>query len=196
MADTCASSPPGQRPFSFGLDPWTLAFVVTPLLAVAPLATLLGVPFVTRLIGGVLGWYLRRKTDGRRSHLIELMDEDDKKFREEQGSNTTAGLDATVNADEEDEWEKVDTYAVGSSPNGDKEEKEWDGIVGFFHPFWWVAAAPCLPQAFNFSNATADFVGCAVTPAAAASGFCGPPFERRSSGGREQSASYTPATTM
>lgn len=37
-----------------------------------------------------------------------------------------------------DEWESVDAYAVGTAKNGEKTEEEWDGIVGFFHPFWWV----------------------------------------------------------
>ena len=31
--------------------------------------------------------------------------------------------------------ESVDAYAVGFAKNGEKGEQEWDGIVGFFHPF-------------------------------------------------------------
>lgn len=35
-----------------------------------------------------------------------------------------------------DEWENVDAYAVGTAGNGEKGQSEWDGIVGFYHPFW------------------------------------------------------------
>ncbi|KAK4913464.1 asparagine-linked glycosylation protein, partial [Elasticomyces elasticus] len=34
----------------------------------------------------------------------------------------------------ENGWEKV------STPPGQKPNDGWDGIVGFFHPFWWVSA--------------------------------------------------------
>src|SRR5262249_33091478 len=29
-------------------------------------------------------------------------------------------------------------YAVGTAENGEKATEEWVGVVGFFHPFWYV----------------------------------------------------------
>ncbi len=127
MAETCAA-PSGRKPFSFGMDPKTLAFVVVPILAVMPLATFLILPLLWRALGSSLGWYLRRKTDGRRSHILQLVEADEKKHEDEIGKRK--------NSEEDDEWERVDAYALGSSKNGEKADKEWDGIAGFFHPFW------------------------------------------------------------
>ncbi|KAK3946443.1 GDP-Man:Man(3)GlcNAc(2)-PP-Dol alpha-1,2-mannosyltransferase [Diplogelasinospora grovesii] len=130
MADRCAA-PGGRTPFSFGIDPKILAFVIVPLVAMTPLVTLFGIPLLWRAVGSMLGWYLRRKTDGRRSHLLELMEEDEKKYQKE---NEKKRRDSDDDEDEK-EWEKLDVYTVGTSKNGDKADKDWDGIVGFFHPF-------------------------------------------------------------
>ncbi|KAK0705382.1 glycosyltransferase family 4 protein [Lasiosphaeris hirsuta] len=107
------------------MDPTILAFVVVPLMALTPLVSLFLFPLLWRTLGTALGWYLRKKTDGRRGHILELVEGDEKKYQE--GSKK--------HKDSDDEWESVDPYAVGTSKNGDKAEKEWDGIVGFFHPF-------------------------------------------------------------
>jgi len=40
-----------------------------------------------------------------------------------------------TSSDESDGWENVDANTVGTASNGAKGEEEWDGIVGFFHPF-------------------------------------------------------------
>jgi alpha-1,2-mannosyltransferase len=85
------------------------------------------IPFLWRAIGLVLGWYLKRKTDGRRARILEVVEEDEKTYAEKNKDKK--------DSDDED-WENIDATAVGSSNNGGKGEKEWDGIVGFFHPFW------------------------------------------------------------
>lgn len=36
-----------------------------------------------------------------------------------------------------DDWENVEGYAGASAGNGEKGDSEFDGIVGFFHPFWY-----------------------------------------------------------
>lgn len=76
-------------------------------------------------VGSMFGYYLRKKTAGRKAQILELVDADEKEFKEEGGERRDS-----------DEWENVEAYAVGSSKNGEKADKEWDGIVGFFHPFW------------------------------------------------------------
>lgn len=101
------------------------------LLALVPLAWLVFVPAIWRMLGLILGWYLRRKTEGRRAQLRELMDADEKTY-EEAAKTTKMGSDD----DDDDDWENVDAYAPGTAKNGGSVEKDWDGIVGFFHPFW------------------------------------------------------------
>ncbi|KAK2066445.1 hypothetical protein P8C59_000268 [Phyllachora maydis] len=100
------------------------------LLALVPLAWLVFVPAIWRMLGLILGWYLRRKTEGRRAQLRELMDADEKTY-EEAAKTTKMGSDD----DDDDDWENVDAYAPGTAKNGGSVEKDWDGIVGFFHPF-------------------------------------------------------------
>jgi alpha-1,2-mannosyltransferase len=95
-------------------------------LAVVPLVALFVLPVAWRLVGGLLGWYLRKKTEGRRCRIVEVMERDERSFAE----SKPAGRGS------DDEWENIETYAVGASGNGEKGQKEWDGIVGFFHPFW------------------------------------------------------------
>lgn len=115
MPEFCATLS-GQKPFSFGLDPWTLTYVVMPIIAITPLATYIMLPLLMRRIGSLLGWYLRKKTEGRRAQLLELM---------------TAEQDALKQSD----W-------VSKKSSGDKDRRDkdatWSGIVGFFHPFWCV----------------------------------------------------------
>lgn len=87
-----------------------------------------------RVIPGIfmsMGWTLKKKTEGRRAHLIGLMDEENKKSTDkdfESKSSSSSG-----------EWQKVheaDAGAFAGTDGADKTDKEFDGIVGFFHPFW------------------------------------------------------------
>ena len=104
--------------------------IVVPLLCLAPLATLVLVPLLWRALGAALGWYLRKKTDGRRCHILDLVAADEKKYREE-GRNSPGG-----DSGEDAGWERVDAHTTGTSKNGGRADDDWDGIVGFFHPFW------------------------------------------------------------
>ncbi|KAK3684236.1 glycosyltransferase family 4 protein [Podospora appendiculata] len=136
MSETCAA-PSGRKPFSFGMDPKVLAFVVVPLLAVTPLVTLFIVPWLWKSLGSLLGWYLRRKTDGRRCHIVELVEADEKAYQAAQKGEEEeeANRKSTSNDGDNDGWESIEAHAAGISTNGGKGEKEWDGVVGFFHPF-------------------------------------------------------------
>lgn len=95
--------------------------------SLAPFAWLFLFPFVYRTVGSLLGWYLRRKTEGRRARILEVMDDDLKAYRQKRQDEKESSDD--------DDWERLESHAVGSSKNGDKADKDWDGIVGFFHPF-------------------------------------------------------------
>ncbi|KAK3321410.1 glycosyltransferase family 4 protein [Cercophora scortea] len=134
MSETCAA-PSGRKPFSFGMDPKVLAFVVVPLLAVTPLVTLFLIPFLWQSLGSLLGWYLRRKTDGRRCHIFELVEEEEKSYRAAKEEEEEEQRSRKKSTSDDDGWESVEAHTAGISPNGGKGEEEWDGVVGFFHPF-------------------------------------------------------------
>lgn len=113
----------------------TLAVTVAAI-ACTPFAAILlwnyGLPILFRIlsqtIGTTLGWYLRNKTDGRRSLIIRTTEE-----QEAQYTKTTTSSRSSASLD--DDWENIEASTAGTSKNGDKGEQDWDGIVGFFHPF-------------------------------------------------------------
>lgn len=96
-------------------------------LAFVPLVLVAVGPSLVRFAGHVVGWYLRRKTAGRRAQIVERVEEEEKALK----------VQMEGRRDSEEEWENVESYAAGSIGNGEKAEKEWDGVVGFFHPFWY-----------------------------------------------------------
>lgn len=133
MADMC-TAPDGQRPFSFGLEPRTLAFVATGL-ACTPFALIILGPVLVGLVGRCLGWVLLKKTEGRRALLVGLMNEDNKKSIDQSADNTSAASSSS------EEWEKVQPPGTKAKGSSDSKQQDWDGIIGFFHPFWYVATA-------------------------------------------------------
>ena len=98
----------------------------TLLMASLPLVFLWSLPVLIQLLGSSLGWTLRKKTDGRRAHLKALMNEDDKKYR-----LRNAGRESNLG----EEWRNIKALAEQKDT-----QKDWDGIIGFFHPFWYVAS--------------------------------------------------------
>jgi len=125
MADTCVA-PDGKEMWTFGLTSKLMTVVLTLTLAFIPLTIFIFGPKLLFYVGGTFGYYLRKKTEGRRARILETVEKDEKEFAEK-GERRDS-----------EEWESVDAYAVGTARNGEKGDKEWDGIVGFFHPFWWA----------------------------------------------------------
>jgi len=64
-----------------------------------------------------LGWYLQRRSKPGIEQLRALVEEEEAQQKKEQ---KTAG--------QQDEEEVLYT------PD---RPKDWDGVIGFFHPFWW-----------------------------------------------------------
>lgn len=119
---------------SSGMPSSLLSLVVLPVACLIPLA-LVFVPLLRSVVGAFLGYSLRKKTDGRLSIIRDITRADEKKFQENKNRRSSSGSSSGSSRDD-DGWEKVgSTYAVGTSKNGDRGEEEWDGVVGFFHPF-------------------------------------------------------------
>ena len=103
------------------------AILIIAVLAVVPL-----IPFLLKILAKrtlrLLGWSLQRRTSKRRELIASRV-----RTEEEAHQLPQSG---TPKTDDED-WEKVESYAAGTAPNGDlPKDVEWEGFVGFFHPFW------------------------------------------------------------
>ncbi|KAL2759730.1 glycosyltransferase family 4 protein [Sodiomyces alcalophilus JCM 7366] len=111
-----------------------LPTITTSLLAAAPLLLYFLLPVLLRSIGAVAGIYLRKKTEGRHLLLLRLAGSNKKIVTDEDGGNT----DDILNRDSLGSWEAVDASSLSESGSRDKavpSNKNWTGIVGFFHPF-------------------------------------------------------------
>lgn len=103
--------------------------LIIALLAVIPLLPFLAKILVRRFLRSI-GWSLQRRTRRRRELIISRVQAEEGRYQ--------AARKAQPRADDED-WEKVDSYATGTAPNGElPTDGDWEGIVGFFHPFWSV----------------------------------------------------------
>ncbi|KAJ5736782.1 CAZyme family GT4 [Penicillium malachiteum] len=125
-----------------------MAFLSNAILALVVLAT--SVLLLPRLAGTLLGlvfrsagWLIRRRTRSRREYVIARARLEEEEHRVPRPKSSTNSL-ARSQAEDED-WEKVDSSSgaktVSSNDNGDGSKNEgttpddWDGIIGFFHPF-------------------------------------------------------------
>jgi alpha-1,2-mannosyltransferase len=104
------------------------------ILIIALLTALPLIPFLVKILVRrslrLVGWSLQRRTSKRRELIASRVRSEEQAYQSAQ-----KGL---PKADDED-WEKIESYAAGSAPNGDlPTDVEWEGVVGFFHPFWSV----------------------------------------------------------
>jgi alpha-1,2-mannosyltransferase len=105
-----------------------MAVFVILLSLLLPLAvSALFLPTALRFLGGIAGHYRQRSSRTRRELLLERVASEQKQHESQQ----------QVQAEkDEDDWEEIEGSMVGSAVNGGKADREWHGIVGFFHPFW------------------------------------------------------------
>lgn len=88
---SCSAPPSGGQYYRpFGLSPKTLTYIVAPLLALTPAFVLFGIPAIWNLLGSFFGAYLRRKTEGRRAHILGVIAEDEKQHAKKEGKKFTA----------------------------------------------------------------------------------------------------------
>ncbi|KAI9712618.1 MAG: hypothetical protein M1812_006798 [Candelaria pacifica] len=83
-------------------------------------------PFLLSYIGQAIGWHLQRRTKERQTLISARVKAEEQEFilRENPSPKSDDGG-----------WEKVESHAVGTARNGEKAETDWEGVVGFFHPF-------------------------------------------------------------
>jgi alpha-1,2-mannosyltransferase len=127
MPEQVCRAPDGSQVWTFGLNNLPRTIIITLILGCLPLAIVLLGPKLIFWLGKTAGLYLTKKTAGRKAQILELTEKDQVEWEEE-------GKDRRNS----DDWESVDAYAVGTAKNGEKGEEEWDGIVGFLHPFWYL----------------------------------------------------------
>ncbi|KAL2371780.1 hypothetical protein RJ035_006153 [Blastomyces gilchristii] len=108
--------------------------MLSPASSVATLVTLLALfliaprlaAFVFRCVFRLIGWLIARKYRWKRDLLRARINIDEKEYQ----------LRRPKYAKQEDEdWEKVETGGMGTASHADAAEDDWEGIIGFFHPF-------------------------------------------------------------
>lgn len=81
-----------------------------------------------RASGRVLGWSLRRKTNSRRQLILRRVAAEEAAYIAK----------ARKGNPEDDDWERVETYASGPAETKAQSTQQWEGVIGFFHPFWYA----------------------------------------------------------
>lgn len=77
-----------------------------------------------------IGWSLKNKTNGRRELILSQVRADEEQQQSNQSSSSSSA------GPEDDDWEKVDGTVPSVAGNGQPLGEDWEGIIGFFHPFW------------------------------------------------------------
>ncbi len=130
MTGTCSAT--AQRSCDGGSSGSSFAVAA---FVTAAAVTIVLLPLIWRLAGSTLGWYLRQRTERQRQYLLTTTAADEKQFVEQQQQQKEA--QAGSRDDEDEGWETVEAYGAASAGNGETgKAADWDGIVGFFHPFW------------------------------------------------------------
>lgn len=93
------------------------------LVSATPFLTAFTLSYALRIVG----WSLRRKTQGRRELILSRVRIEEEEWLSRQKNSQKA---------EDEDWEKVEGYSAGTAPNGGSAGADWEGVVGFFHPFW------------------------------------------------------------
>ena len=92
-------------------------------LAVVPLLPLVFLLLIQLSLRG-LGWSLQLRSRDKRAAIISRIQRD----------KIATARDQETLLEAEDGWEKIEK--AGTAENGQPLKDDWEGIVGFFHPFW------------------------------------------------------------
>lgn len=107
----------------------------TAVVAFAPLFAIVFGPAIIGIIAEQIGNRLKTKTAGRRQAIFDQVKKDEEILFVKGVIKKTEG---EHKPDSEDDWEQIEKYEAAEAKNGatlDKDNSEWEGVVGFFHPF-------------------------------------------------------------
>lgn len=112
-----------------------MSFLVTSVVTLlAVVATLLVAPkvagYALSYVLRAVGWSIKNKTKARREQILSRACIEEEELRSKQAKSSSG---ATT---EDEDWEKVDNSVPGIAGNGEPLGDDWEGIIGFFHPFW------------------------------------------------------------
>lgn len=100
-----------------------------------PIVTFFLIPaaigYILKLVLRSLGWSLKNKTNARRELILSQV-----RIEEEHYQETAQSAASSSAGPEDDDWEKVDGTVPSIAGNGKPLGQDWEGIIGFFHPFW------------------------------------------------------------
>ncbi|KGO44912.1 Glycosyl transferase, family 1 [Penicillium expansum] len=112
-------------------------------------ATAVLLPKVTGVLLGLVfrgvGWLIWRRTRSRREYVIARARSEEEELRASRPKGSTTS--PSRNGAEDEDWEKVDSSGAsgvqtttgsessGGISEGNQRPEDWDGIIGFFHPF-------------------------------------------------------------
>jgi alpha-1,2-mannosyltransferase len=116
-----------------------MAFFTTIIITLVILvATLFIIPtafaYVLKAVLRSVGWSLKNKTNARRELILSQVRAEIEQHQSKQSASASAS--ASSAGPEDDDWEKVDGTVPGVADNGKPLGEDWEGIIGFFHPFW------------------------------------------------------------
>jgi alpha-1,2-mannosyltransferase len=101
-------------------------FIILLSLLIPVVISVVFLPKTLHLAAELVGHRLRHSSHTRRELLLERVATETKAFEAEH----------TAKSKEDEDWEKVVPSPTGSAVKGRQSDAQWDGIVGFFHPFW------------------------------------------------------------
>jgi hypothetical protein len=104
-----------------------LLVMLLSLLLTAAISVVL-LPKSLHLLAELAGRRLRHSSRTRRELLLDRVAAETRAFEAEDSTKSR----------EDDDWEKIVPSPIGSAGSVGQAGAEWNGIVGFFHPFWWV----------------------------------------------------------
>lgn len=87
---------------------------------------------ISATLGSSIGYYLLKKTEGRRERLIKVTEELETSHAAFIANATQSG-ESSHSSDTD--WDKVDDRPAKAARSSDTRSPDWDGIVGLFHPF-------------------------------------------------------------
>ncbi|TKX18855.1 hypothetical protein C1H76_8977 [Elsinoe australis] len=101
-------------------------FILFTLFLGATVFPLFALPFLLSSLLSILGGTIQSRTSARRELL----------FSRAASEEAALPPPSTSSPSDDGDWEKLETSGVlPSSENGKIEDKQWEGVIGFFHPF-------------------------------------------------------------